>query len=382
MPPPALTEFRASQTGEVQPGEEAPGFTLPWIPLQFGPVKLQPSVAFSVSYNHGLLAGPGQPENTLWETFSPSFLFVIGSHWTLAYSPTWTWYSSTQFQQELNHNFSLNWWAEYEDWMFSLAQAFSLSASPRVETGQQTEQKTFGTALSASYRFSSQMSLDLSLSQNIQDTQQFQSQNQWSTMEWLNYQFWPRLTAGLGVGGGYVDVSAGSDMAFEQFQGRISWRPGERANLTLHGGAEYRQFLTGGAPPLLSPVFGLAIQYLAGHKTSFTLSVDHNITASYLESQVPEATTLAFSTGRALSSKFTLSLSTSFTAVTYNSTAPGTPSAGSYDYVYAGANLSYAIVKHGSIAVAYAFSQNASSQTQAGLGFTSHQFTLSLGYSF
>ena len=53
----------------------------------------------------------------------------------------------------------------------------------------------------------SKMSLDLALNQNFVSADQFSSYNEWSTMDWLNYQFWPRLNAALGAGGGYDNES-------------------------------------------------------------------------------------------------------------------------------------------------------------------------------
>jgi hypothetical protein len=381
VPPPALQEFRASEEG-VPLGEEAPGFTLPAIPLRFGPVTLQPSAAYTITYDHGLLAGPGQPEDTFYQSFTPAFLFVIGSHWTLNYSPSWIWYSSAAFQTELNHRISLNGWAAYEDWTLGLAQDVNISSSPIVETGQQTDEETFSTSLSASHRFSSQVSLDLGLNQTIQSVQQFQGFRQWSTMDWLNYQFWPRLTGGLGLGGGYANVDTGSDMTFQQFQGRISWHPAQRSSFTLHAGGEYRQFLDGGVPPLLSPIFGLAVQYFAGRKTSLALTADHSISVSYFDNQVSQSSNVGLTVSQSLSPKLTLFLGGGVTAVSYVSTAPGIPAAPSYNYKYCNANLTYAVIKHGTLSGTYQFSDNTSSQSQSGLGFTTHQFSLSIGYSF
>ena len=101
----------------------------------------------------------------------------------------------------------------------------------------------------------SKMSLDLGLKQNFVSADNFSSYNEWSTLDWLNYEFWPQLDAALGVGGGYDDEAASPDMTFEQFQGRVNWRATEKVSFQIHGGVEDRQILSGGTGHLINPVF-------------------------------------------------------------------------------------------------------------------------------
>ena len=72
--------------------------------------------------------------------------------------------------------------------------------APSSVTASQTRTKTYNTALTGSYTMNSKMSLDLALDQNIVSADQFSSFSEWSTMDWLNYQFLPRLNAAVGAG--------------------------------------------------------------------------------------------------------------------------------------------------------------------------------------
>ena len=96
----------------------------------------------------------------------------------------------------------------YEDWTFGLTQTAQLTSAPLAETGGQTDLSTYLTTLSASYAFNSRVSTDLSLNQSVNQVSGFQNSWDWNTLDWLNYDFWPRLNAGLGVGAGYVLVQA------------------------------------------------------------------------------------------------------------------------------------------------------------------------------
>ena len=74
-------------------------------------------------------------------------------------------------------------------------------------------------------------------------------------MDWLDYQFMPRLGAGLGLGGGYVDVSQGGSMAYEQGQGRVIWQATDKMGLSVSGGFEDRQFVNSTQSALVNPIF-------------------------------------------------------------------------------------------------------------------------------
>jgi hypothetical protein len=380
--PPALQEFRASQSGEPLPegGEILRGISLWQPPWQVGPLILRPHFDASYSYATGLLTNPGEPSSTTTFQFAPGLLFLLGSHWTLDYTPSLEWFSNNNFKNELNQSVALNGWAAYEDWIFFLSQGFLSTSGPLVQTGTQTDQTTFSTALSASYRLNSKVSVDLGLNQDYESAQTYQSYRQWSTMDWVNYQFWPRFTAGLGLGFGYVNVSSGSDMTFEQLQSRISWRATDKTSVTLHGGFQDMQFLSGGVAPLLSPVYGLAVTTRLGGRTTLSLSADQTVSPSFFESQVAETSGVGLSLSQALAKKLSLSLGGAYSHVTYSSTASGVPVNSAYDYTSFTARLTYAIIRRGTVSAFYQFSDNVSNQP--GLSFASNQVGLEFSYSF
>jgi hypothetical protein len=68
------------------------------LPLQLGPITLHPHLDYQLSYGNGLQSSPGQPHNTIANQVSPGILFDLGEHWTLDYTPTLIYYSSSSFQ--------------------------------------------------------------------------------------------------------------------------------------------------------------------------------------------------------------------------------------------------------------------------------------------
>jgi len=383
MTPPALQ----SQTNEMDvfsPAETTAGFQPEKPPFQWGPVSLRPHPFYRFLYGDGIPSAQTNYVATTIQEISPGFLFGIGSHWLLDYRPTWRLYSNRQFRDSLDQSVRLTGGTTYEDWLLGLSQSYDSSSMPLVETGTQTEQETYATAINASYRMNSQMSLDLALNQKFTSAQQFQSSREWSTLDWLNYQFWPRLDAALGVGVGYVDVDTGPDMTYEQFQGRISWRATDKLSFQVHGGLEDRQFLISGTDDAINPVAGGAIQYQPFETTKLSLSADHAVGVSLLsasgsQNQVTESTDIRGSLNQRLLKQLHLDLGGGFHKVAYVSS--GAHSASREDEFFSFyVRLSCLFLKRGTAAVFYQVTDNSS--TQPGFTFSSSQVGFEVGYRY
>jgi hypothetical protein len=389
-PPPALQQ---AQNNEMQVFNPAAAFLnmLEGInPYQWGPVSFRPSVSYSFLYGTGIQSSPGNQQASVVQTVSPNFSFLVGSHWTLNYSPSWTFYSSSQFQNSLNHTAALSWGTSYEDWVLGFSQGYSRSDTPSIETGAQTEQETYSTAINASYQLNTKMSLDMGLSQNLSyvgnggsSTNRFgnlANSKAWSTMEWLNWQFWPRLNAGIGVGGGYIIQDGGPDSINEQYQARVNWRATDKISFQVSGGLEDQQYLSGGASALVTPIFGATIQYQPFEQTRLSLSANRSVSPSYYQSQNTETTSLTASLSQRLLQKFNLGLSGGYSTVKYVATTSGA-STGRTDNTYSfSANLSHSFTKRGTISASYSYSENRSGAT--GFSFSSNQIGVQVGYQF
>src|SRR5580693_1004498 len=128
------------------------------------------------------------------------------------------------------------------------------------------------------------MSVDLGLNQYFLSPSGFQSSKEWSTLDWLNYEFWPRLTAGVGAGLGYVN--ANPNMVFEQLQGRVGWRATDKISFQVNGGAEFTQVTDDSSNPLVNPILGASIQYQPFEQTKLSLGASRVLNPSYYDNQI------------------------------------------------------------------------------------------------
>ena len=288
--PPALQPFANTEMDVFNPAGGAPGEQLAQ-PFRYKFLTLRPHPDYSFIYAQGILAAPGQPVNTVIQQISPGVRLDVGDYWILDYTPAWMVYSSRSFQNTFNQNVKLTGGTSFGSWVLGLSQSYSKSAEPQVETATQTHLENYVTALNGTYTINSKMSLDLAVNQNFSFADQFQIQSyrEWSTLDWLNYQFWARFNVALGVGLGYDDMETGPNMLFEQYQGRVQWRATDKISFQLNGGLEDRQFLNSSASDALNPVFGGGIQYQPFEHTKISLNADRVVAVSDLQNQVTES---------------------------------------------------------------------------------------------
>ncbi|MDD5141459.1 MAG: outer membrane beta-barrel protein [Verrucomicrobiales bacterium] len=377
--PPAIEALGPGEMQVFPPDSAVANFLDELHPLQWGPVALHPHASYQFTYGTGIRSGTNQPpSDMIVQTFAPGVLFVMGTHWTLDYTPTFTFYSDNSFDDTVGHSVTLTGGTIYEDWTLGLSQNFTYSSLPQAQTGTQTEQQTYSTALTASRPLSSKISVDFGVNQNLNFPTGFQSSKEWSTMDWLNYQFWPRLVIGVGAGAGYIATTPNT--LFEQLQGRANWRATDKVSFGINGGAEFSQFTDGGEAPLINPIFGGSIQYQPFEQTKLSLNASREVNTSYYQNQITEVTSLNGGVRQRLFQKFYLNVSGGYTWTTYVSAVSGASANSSSDYYSINVQLSTSILKRGSVAVFYNYSQNTTDQP--GLAYSSNQVGFNLGYSF
>jgi len=380
--PPAVQEYQQQNPMMVfiPAGSSSGGLETP---LQWGPLALRPRAFYRFLDGTGISSTVSNHTSTIVQSFSPGFLLNIGNHWTLDYSPTWTFYSSGEFHNTLDQSVRLVGGTTYEDWTLGLSQSYVKSSDPEVETGTQTDEETFSTALNASYRINTKLSLDMGINQDFILTTQFENSREWSTTEWLNYQFWPRLDSALGAGFGYVNVDIGSDMAYERVEARIRWRALDKVAFQIHGGAEIRQFLGGGASDVVNPIAGASIQYQPFDFTQLSLNVDRVVDVSVwtnsVQSQVTETTSVTADLNQRLLGRLYLDLQGGYNTVNYVASS-GTTTGRTDDYYTFNARLKLQFLKRATATIFYQYSDNSS--TLAAYTFSSNQTGIELGYQF
>ena len=358
----------------------SPSYIPPTSFLDWGPVKARPHLSTLISYGNGLRSQSGGDANTLIEQVSPGVLFELGSKWRLDYTPTMSFYSSKEFKDTLAHSVSLSGGTTYQDWSFGLSQSYYTSSQPLIETGRQTEQESFDTSFSAARHFNSKLLLELGLTQSFRSAQEYTGSRSWSTMDWLNYQISPSVSVAAGLGGGYDNLDVGSDMAFEQVQGRINVRVAEKLTLSINAGGESRQVLDLNGDPLINPIYGASILYYPFQFTTLSLSGNRAVSASLLQGQINESSGISLALSQRLLGIFYTTLSGGFRKNHYIQSDNAFSLDRADDTVSFAAHISYGFTQGGTIALFYNHNENTS--TASGFGLSSSQIGLEFTYRF
>ena len=379
--PPAVQEIESNNVITVfNPEADLPGHGQETQPFKYGIFTFRPHPYYRFLYGSGILANPGQPESTIVNQVSPGVLLEIGNHWTLDYTPTWSVYSSSHFDNTLDHVVTLTGGTAYENWTLGLVQTVAITSDPRVETATQTTQDAFITAIEATCQINSKMSTDLNLRQNIISADQFSSSSTWSTLDWLDYQFWPRFSAGIGAGFGYVDVESNPDNAYEQIQGRASWRATDKISFQLSAGAEYTQFISS-TNNLWNFIFGAVVQYQPFEHTKLLLNAGSTVSPSYYAGAT-ENTEVSGDLNQRLLGKLYLDVQGDYHVAKYqNSSSALSGSSNREDDFYSvNVQLSYPFARRGKVAVFYQYSDNSSSD--AGFSYSSNQVGFQISFAY
>jgi hypothetical protein len=395
LAPPLLDFSGTNQNTQLQQGGPTGASALsapPTAPLAgqplplWGPVVFRPHLMYRFLYGDGIPAQANEKVKTAINEVYPGILFEVGNHWRLDYTPSLHYYSSGLFRNTTDESVSLNGATTYENWTLGLSQGYATTSQPLIETGIQTDLEDYSTALNAAYSFNAKTSLEMGLNQAFQFVGQNGSSEQlvdsrvWSTVDWLNYEVWPRFRAGLGVGGGYVDLSAGSSMFYEQPQGRIIWQATEKLGFSASGGLDDRQFGNSTRPDLLNPIFTVSGFYSPFEATTLSLNASRMVSPSDLEGLISESTGVSGTFHQRFVKKLNLDVTAGYGETYYELTSAGPNQARTDDYTFVNVRLSMAFLKRGTVGVLYQASKNTS--TVSNYHLSSTQVGFDLGYRY
>jgi hypothetical protein len=366
-------------------------------PFKLGPLVFRPNIFYQFLYGNGIQSSPGNRQNTIVQQFSPAVVVDEGSHWTLNYTPTFNFYSSSAFRNTINQSVQLQWGTTWRDWFVTASQSYAYTDDPEIQTGGQTKQENYSTLLNAVYSINDKLSANLGFNQVFTDYGQTSSTNltlglsnsrSWSTMNWLNDQIWPRLTAGVGLGLGYNQQEGSPDSIYQQYQVQLNWRATDKFSFQLSGGVEEQEYLSGGESSLLTPIFGAGIQYQPFEQTRVSVTANRTVSTSAYDNENLESTSIMGDINQRLFGGLYLDLSGGFSADNYVATAVLAGANSRNDDVYsANIRLSCPFPKRGTVSIFYQYSETSSTQSgfavgSTAFGYSSNQVGFDISYTY
>ena len=349
-------------------------------PLRLGAVEFRPGISYSWTDAKNLLRSVGNNQDSEFQTINLNLNFNHGEFWTFNYSPSWTYYSNDNFDDNDSHSASFSSDATISDWRIGFSQTFRDSNGSLVQTGTQTEQESWGTTLSGSRQLSSTFYLDLSGSRDSRSTSSFSDVKQHSFSGWIRHQASTAVNSSAGITWGYADVDTGLDTEYMQFLLRFGFNPTDKLSASLQGGIDSREVDLPGASSEDNPTYSASLQYQPFDYTTVGVSLSRRISASYFSNQNSETESLSFTLRQRLLGRFFLTASYGENSSDYLNLLNDFTVGRVDDYESFSHNLSATLVNRISMSIFYRDNKNATNAE--GFDFSSEQTGIRLGFRY
>jgi len=149
------------------------------------------------------------------------------------------------------------------------------------DVGKRVKIRRLAIDITSRYQFSEKTTVGLALYNTINDPEGFIQTTEWRTEGFAEYAVTPLIQLGLGIAGGRLSVTQGSDQVFEQVLARAQYSFSDKLNAQFSGGVEFRQFDTSNNDRT-SPVFALGFDWRPAAATQITLQAFRRTSASAL----------------------------------------------------------------------------------------------------
>jgi hypothetical protein len=349
-------------------------------PLQFGQTTFLPHLLYRYVYGTGIQAILGHPSSTSINTVSPGLLVNYGKQWALDYSPSWSYYSNSEFHDTTGQTASLNGLGQFGEWTYTLSGTYIAETEPLVETGMQTSEKDYTGGVHATRQLGAKVLLDFNLNEGMRFAVGFPNTKDTSTLDWVDYQITRGFEVGVGGSVGYVSVSQGADTLYVSPQGHLTFRATEKITLTLSGGVQRSEFVGSSSSALDSPIYDIAIQYQPFETTKLIIDSGQSITNSYFENQATRTLQFSGKLEQRLLGHYYLSVGLEEDDTDYFSSSENLSHVRGDRESTVDVRLSTILFGRGSVAVFFNRTKNASNV--AGYGFSSGQLGFEIGYRF
>ncbi len=331
---------------------------------------------------------PGEPTNTTQQTVSVGTAVDLGKNWTANYSLERTLYESNLSADYTTHALSVSGSATRGDLNLGINGGYNSSAPTRVETGQQTPEKTYTLGGNASYQIGSKTLISATAGQSIRDVDVEKDPNsglisdieQWTGSVRIHYRLSPRLDMAVGLKMGYDQFSNSPDMKVAEPQVTITWQPTDRISVTAQGGVETRNFQQDDTENLKSEVYNASASYQVTQYTTISLSGDRRVAPSYFAGQLTRTNGWGLNLQQRLLSRYYLNTGLSSGKTSYVFISQGFFEGRSDTFESYHVGLSTAILRRGSVSVTYSETRNSSNIDV--YRFSSHQISFSFAYRF
>jgi hypothetical protein len=245
-----------------------------------------PLLRYSYTHAESVLSGPARPQSTSIQDLSVTLHWNLGRDLLFRYTPTWTFYSNSVFEDNVSHQGLVYLRHGFVDWNLLVSDRYLRTSRPLIETARQTTEERNTAEIQAQRSLGSRATLELGVGETTRTTQNFTGFMDWFSDDWVHYELSSHILVSGGFGFGYVDMDDGPDMNYRRVNGRIRWRVTEKIKIDARAGYEARRFEGPAASASRAPIYGFKLSYQPLELTALSVQSDRRLTPSYFSGQI------------------------------------------------------------------------------------------------
>jgi hypothetical protein len=233
------------------------------------------------------------------------------------------------------------------------------------QVGSFTTRTIFNNKLRFLYPYSHKTALDFELRQMANYYPENLSSFFYETSSGFYYELFPKTKIGLEGILGFADVQDSPDMWYQTINGRANYLLTGKVALKSSLGVQFNQYVSGGEPMRIIPVFAFGADYAVLPKTTLKLIAYRNLQASpSIEGQDYIATGGEVGIDQNLSDKLVFSVGTGYENDTYVANTEATDATRVDNFFFFRPKISYSFMKYVQSSVSYEYRANDSTLQQ------------------
>jgi hypothetical protein len=236
----------------------------------------------------------------------------------------------------------------------------NLSGAER-QVGAFTNRSLFFNAFRMIYDYSEKTAMDFEASQRTSYYPQNLSSYYYEGKGGFNYALFPKTLIGLEGIFGLAQVQESPDMWYQTLNGRLDYAITGKTIVKASGGVQFNEYVGGGEPPRVIPVFSLGAEYMLFKKTRLSLVAYRNLQASpSIAGQDYIATGGELGLSQEFASKFEIGVTTGYENDTYVANTTRTDATRVDNFFFIRPSISYNFLKYMKASLSYEYRTNRS----------------------
>lgn len=346
--------------------------------LKLGRIEIRPHLVYALEYQEGVLSRPGDADSTFVESVAPGVAVQFGANWNIDYTADAKFYSGRDFEDTVNHAFTITGLQPIGKMAVSGTQSVSSSANPSFETGRQTRIIAVLSSLSAGMPVGNKLSLVGSISQSLQFVETAPDSGTWSGNAGASFDSGRGWVVNTGVTSGYSAVYKSPDTFFVGPQVSLLWQATGKLAFSLTGSLEDRETLGGTRQRQFTPSYNATATFTPFSQTSIALTGVRANSPSLLGGQELESSQFGVTLQQRLLGRLRTNLGFSYGLSNYTTTVTAGPRDRRDDLYTYTTGFTLPVARRGGVSVRYQRSINNSNAP----GFDTDSTTVGFDVSY